>query len=295
MSMRNGVELGHLRRFWPPKRPFLRVVPRCGRNSTLSMVTGTVSVIQGGQFGHGFVSAGLGTLAGPTINARVSSPGGQIIAHALVGGSILAVTGGKFANGAATAAFRAALAVGGKLKAQNSNDSADSSNESVPRGRQGRSTKIARLAIAEGAEALEAAPESGFGSHEEAARFAKSKLQVVADKYDTEFGVRIFLRGRNYLLGSVASDGVICRLSNPCTVNLVLSRNASSMVIGDFHTHPSNHGPSDADIGLAVGYARGYMGEWHSYVSTPDGSLCTFKGARVCIIYRGRSNENAVR
>ena len=75
-------------------------------------VGGAVSSMTGGKFGHGFVSAGLGTLAGPAINSQVKGPTGQIIAHALVGGSISAVTGGKFANGAATGAFRAALAVG---------------------------------------------------------------------------------------------------------------------------------------------------------------------------------------
>jgi len=76
-----------------------------------AFVGGAVSAMQGGKFGHGFVSAGLGTLAGPAINSQVKGPGGQIVAHALVGGSISAVTGGKFANGAATGAFRAALAV----------------------------------------------------------------------------------------------------------------------------------------------------------------------------------------
>ena len=75
-----------------------------------AFVGGAVSVMQGGTFGHGFVSAGLGTLAGPAINSSVSSPGGQIVAHALVGGSISAVTGGKFANGAATAAMQFAMA-----------------------------------------------------------------------------------------------------------------------------------------------------------------------------------------
>jgi len=33
-------------------------------------------MLQGGRFGHGFVGAGLGTLAGPTINARFSCPEG---------------------------------------------------------------------------------------------------------------------------------------------------------------------------------------------------------------------------
>ena len=74
-----------------------------------AFVGGAVSAMQGGKFGHGFVSAGLGTLAGPAINSQVKGPGGQIVAHALVGGSISAVTGGKFANGAVTGAMSWAM------------------------------------------------------------------------------------------------------------------------------------------------------------------------------------------
>ena len=69
---------------------------------------GLLATIQGGKFGHGFVSAGL-TKA---INVNDLVPGideglneVRVILAALVGGSVSAVTGGKFANGATTAAI----------------------------------------------------------------------------------------------------------------------------------------------------------------------------------------------
>ena len=69
---------------------------------------GLLATMQGGKFGHGFVSAGL-TKA---INVNEILPGideglneARMILAALVGGSVSAVTGGKFANGATTAAI----------------------------------------------------------------------------------------------------------------------------------------------------------------------------------------------
>jgi RHS repeat-associated protein len=67
---------------------------------------GLLSDIQGGKFGHGFVSAGIGAAAGGRFG---QNPYAQVIGAAIVGGTISAVTGGKFANGAVGAAFAATL------------------------------------------------------------------------------------------------------------------------------------------------------------------------------------------
>jgi RHS repeat-associated protein len=67
---------------------------------------GILSDVQGGKFGHGFVSAGIGVMAGGRFG---QNPYAQVIGAAVVGGTISAVTGGKFANGAVGAAFAAAL------------------------------------------------------------------------------------------------------------------------------------------------------------------------------------------
>lgn len=97
-------------------------------------VGGAVSAMQGGKFGFGFVSAGLGRLAGPAINANVSSPGGQIVAHALVGGSLSAVTGGKFANGAVTGEMSWAMsAAADGLSREETEETNETTKAFVPR------------------------------------------------------------------------------------------------------------------------------------------------------------------
>ncbi|NQZ65140.1 hypothetical protein [Crocosphaera sp.] len=67
------------------------------------VVGGVSSVLQGGKFGHGFISAGLGSIGGGT------NPFARIAVSAIVGGTISKLTGGKFANGAKAAAFSALL------------------------------------------------------------------------------------------------------------------------------------------------------------------------------------------
>ncbi|WP_241970899.1 RHS repeat domain-containing protein [Pseudidiomarina donghaiensis] len=65
---------------------------------------GIMSEIFGGNFGHGFLSAGVNAMASGTING-IKQVGGRIIASAVVGGTVSKLTGGKFANGAIVAAF----------------------------------------------------------------------------------------------------------------------------------------------------------------------------------------------
>lgn len=76
------------------------------------LVGGLTSVAQGGDFGPGFMSAGVSTAFAPGIQSVTQSNlvGGMLVG-ALVGGTISEATGGKFANGAATGAF-AQLLVG---------------------------------------------------------------------------------------------------------------------------------------------------------------------------------------
>lgn len=68
------------------------------------MLGGTSSVMMGGEYGHGFISAGLGGLGGggdPSMGGLVTS--------AVVGGTVSVMTGGKFGNGAQSAAFAYAM------------------------------------------------------------------------------------------------------------------------------------------------------------------------------------------
>jgi hypothetical protein len=76
-------------------------------------VGGSISKMQGGSFGHAFVSAGVSALGNglmSTGHIKIESSAGRIIASAIIGGTASELSGGKFANGAITAAFQAAAA-----------------------------------------------------------------------------------------------------------------------------------------------------------------------------------------
>jgi hypothetical protein len=75
-----------------------------------AMAGGVIAELQGGKFGHGFVSAGLAK--GFMVNSgfdysdgSMSAVMGRTAVAGVVGGTISAMTGGKFANGAITAAM----------------------------------------------------------------------------------------------------------------------------------------------------------------------------------------------
>lgn len=66
---------------------------------------GVLSMVQGGRFGSGFASAGLGSALNPAISAVGDNTYAQTFMAAIVGGTVSEAAGGKFANGAVTAAF----------------------------------------------------------------------------------------------------------------------------------------------------------------------------------------------
>ncbi|KZN34384.1 hypothetical protein N480_22535 [Pseudoalteromonas luteoviolacea S2607] len=75
-----------------------------------ALVGGISSIASGGKFGHGFVSAGFTKMAmgnaGFNMNNREwTAIAGRTTVAAIVGGTASAITGGKFANGARTAAM----------------------------------------------------------------------------------------------------------------------------------------------------------------------------------------------
>ncbi len=75
-----------------------------------ALVGGVSSVASGGKFGHGFISAGFTKMAmgnaGFNMNNRDwTAIAGRTTVAAIVGGTASAITGGKFSNGARTAAM----------------------------------------------------------------------------------------------------------------------------------------------------------------------------------------------
>jgi RHS repeat-associated protein len=68
---------------------------------------GIMSTLQGGKFGHGFISAGVVEAIGPKALAMAGkNVAAQVIAAAVIGGTASRLAGGKFANGAVTGAFQ---------------------------------------------------------------------------------------------------------------------------------------------------------------------------------------------
>ena len=71
---------------------------------------GVSSVLNGGKFGHGFLSAGFTQAMGNIKGLFTNAPQGMArisnaVKAAIIGGTASAITGGKFANGAMTGAF----------------------------------------------------------------------------------------------------------------------------------------------------------------------------------------------
>lgn len=65
-------------------------------------VGGVQSYLQGGKFGHGFISAGMGKAVAPITSDNTLGAGAVTV---IVGGTASSISGGKFSNGARTAAM----------------------------------------------------------------------------------------------------------------------------------------------------------------------------------------------
>jgi len=85
-----------------------------GKTLTHAIAGGVLSDLQGGSFGHAFLAAGVTQAMSPQIDLIYEGRGGiykaaRVLAAGIVGGSTSKLTGGKFANGAITAAFSRAF------------------------------------------------------------------------------------------------------------------------------------------------------------------------------------------
>ncbi|MDO8345584.1 MAG: FG-GAP-like repeat-containing protein [Cellvibrio sp.] len=100
------------------------------------MLGGVSSVISGGKFGHGFISAGLGAAAGSNFGYGFTG----MAAAMVIGGTMSEMTGGKFKNGAASAAFSYAV-MWGASKIEAGGTQQDSAADPEPDGPYDRITK----------------------------------------------------------------------------------------------------------------------------------------------------------
>ncbi|ALU44085.1 RHS repeat protein [Pseudoalteromonas rubra] len=79
-----------------------------GHLGSHALAGGIMAELQGGNFGHGFWSAGItkGAQIGRLVPSNLAA---GTIASAVIGGTVSHITGGKFGNGATTAAFQFTL------------------------------------------------------------------------------------------------------------------------------------------------------------------------------------------
>ena len=70
-----------------------------------ALTGGILKELQGGEFGHGFLSAGVAFGVGQIGIKQGWSVEAQFVSRVVSAGTVSEVTGGKFANGAVTAAF----------------------------------------------------------------------------------------------------------------------------------------------------------------------------------------------
>lgn len=82
-----------------------------GQIASHAVAGGVISVLGGGKFGHGFLSAGITKGAGGAFlpggeNLTAGEIVGGTIGSAVIAGTVSEITGGKFANGARTGAFQ---------------------------------------------------------------------------------------------------------------------------------------------------------------------------------------------
>ncbi len=103
-----------------------------GQMIASGLIGGTLSAAQGGNFGSGFLAAGVGSLAG-SLSGQNFDPG-KMVAAAVLGGAASVLGGGKFANGAITGAFSyAAVTCGeGGCDGSEQNPKPETSSELVP-------------------------------------------------------------------------------------------------------------------------------------------------------------------
>lgn len=79
-----------------------------GQVAAQAVTGGIMESLQGGNFGNGFLAAGLTAAVMPNLRG-INNGVARSVAGALIGGTISAATGGKFANGAVSGAIQAAM------------------------------------------------------------------------------------------------------------------------------------------------------------------------------------------
>ncbi len=244
----------------------------------MGVIGGITSVLQGGKFGHGFASAGIGAASGGI--GFKGSYQVQALKRALVssviGGSMTKATGGKFANGAATAAF-ASLVSSAASKASELNQpngaKADPSKGSI-RSRQAAARKEIDALVTDGT--LDTSKVfTGDSALNNAATEVLDAVHPISEKYQLEIG------------GKLVANGEGVSYSKPVVGLPGRVRIDATGALAGYHTHHGGH-PATAffsnqynsggvgDVGFTQAHGIDlYMSHQPAGTSTINISVCT--------------------
>ena len=219
-----------------------------GKTASLGLKFGAVggigSVLQGGKFGHGFLSAGVNPFAGKLLGGsafgRSIGNEGQIIGRVLIAGTMSEVTGGKFANGAAFSAF--SIAVEGASRGRTV-DYDSKTNGPAPK----ISDVDLAVAMEEAIAAVGDALVGGktFSTEDKAAEYLHDNLDGISTRYQIEIGARIYKE-------SLKAPWKIAPPHSQGYGNEVYSGpvppSAYGGTAGAWHSHPSGNPPNNIDF-----------------------------------------------
>lgn len=235
-----------------------------GRMAFQAMTGGIVEGINGGNFGNGFLAAGLTTAFMPQLG-YINNDFARTAIGAIIGGSISKATGGKFANGAISGAIQGAMT---KVARPGVRGKPGQKGPTDP--------KVAAAAMAEGEKAMASVRNNVYTNLDDLAADTSEALQPVTDKFHTETGVKYFKNGDYFEAGSVVSDGEICVRGSVCGVSVhkSINLNGSNMnAVGYYHAHPENVTFSHNDMAYARAQSLQVMRDQTAYVSMPNGQV----------------------
>ncbi|MDZ7922830.1 MAG: hypothetical protein U5M23_01960 [Marinagarivorans sp.] len=196
----NAIRVG--KGMWMSTTNFAKLVVAQG------MVGGAMSVLQGGKFGHGFVSAGVAKLA--NVNGMYGTQQGightiaRVAMAAIIGGTVSEATGGKFANGARTAAL--AQLFNGEGEARRDPGKVGIFGKKGGDGEFGDSSGD-KATFMKKLDALNTTVDSmdSFGSKDGALNWLHKNAHSLAVEYDFEITANVFSDGIYWRVGSLGA------------------------------------------------------------------------------------------
>ncbi|MGD8177445.1 hypothetical protein, partial [Marinimicrobium sp. ARAG 43.8] len=198
------------------------------------------STLRGGKFGHGFVSAYTGAVTGGFVQG-LDNAAAELIASSVLAGSISEATGGKFANGAAYAAFSWAVAQGAEnLRPKSSSSRPDAGPERFSEHKKAAIRKEIELAVD-----ADTVNKKGFESSGDGAVYLRSKLQGIAEKYDIEIGAYLPQVEGRYIIEDVQTS------FHNKVVGTMVARKRTDW----FHTHQRSNSEDFFPVGISCLHA----------------------------------------